>query len=472
MSLKQLYDPESFRKQGHDLIDTLADHLKNTISSKNDKVIDFITPKESYNFWKNDTSKNASELFSQILNGSIHVHHPNYMGHQVAVPAPISALGSLVSGLLNNGMAIYEMGAASTAIERVCIDFICKHLGYDENASGFLTSGGTLANLTALLSARAKQVPEIWSQGHKQMNLAIMVSEKAHYCIDRAARIMGLGKTGIISIPVDDDFKMNTDLLEHYYDQARNDGQKVIAIIGSACNTSTGSYDDLQSIGTFAQKNKIWFHVDGAHGAAVCFSNKFKKRIKGIELADSVTLDCHKMMMTSSVTTALLFKNSKDSYRTFNQEAEYLWAEQESEEWYNLGKRTFECTKLMMSIQFYSIIQLYGKQVLEEYIDKTHLNAQYLAELIIKNDLLELAVLPASNIVCFRFFDKDIADKELNSVNAGIRQQLLEEGDFYIVQTILNGKIYLRTTLMNPFTTKENLKSLISKILEIAPLYS
>jgi len=467
MSLSKLYNSEIFRTQGHQLIDLLAEHLSNIENSSSAKAIQWKEPNEEYEYWKNFAGDQAQDFFAQVLSRSIHVHHQNYMGHQVAVPAPISALNSLLSGFLNNGMAVYEMGAASTAIERICIEFICKHLGYDQTSSGFLTSGGTLANLTALLSARAKMQPEIWNKGHQNKALAIMVSEQAHYCIDRAARIMGLGEKGIIKIPVNDRFQLDPALLESYYQRAIDQGLEVIAIVGSACSTSTGSYDDLNAIGSFAERHQIWFHVDGAHGAAVCFSNEFKHLIQGINRADSITLDCHKMMMTSSVTTALLFKNKKDSYRTFNQEAEYLWSEQASEDWFNLGKRTFECTKLMMSIQFYGIIQLFGESVLEEYIDTVHQNAKDFAELIIENDQMELAMQPQSNIVCFRVFRDNYSNEKLNQLNTNIRRKLLDDSTFYIVQTILKGKVFLRATLMNPFTKKDDLEKLLGAIVQL-----
>ena len=192
------------------------------------------------------------------------------------------------------------MGMAGTAMERHVIGQCSELFGWDRHlADGFLTSGGTLGNLTALLAARATKSSACdWEEGsHRQ--LAVMVSDQAHYCIDRAARIMGWGDTGIIRVPTDGQFRMQTEKLKALYDEAISDGIDVIAVVGSACSTSTGSFDDLKAIGRFCKDQHLWFHVDGAHGCAVAFSDLHRELIEGIETADSVVIDFHKIVSRS-----------------------------------------------------------------------------------------------------------------------------------------------------------------------------
>lgn len=467
--LKSAYSPENFRKQGHQLVDDLADHLDNTLNGKSDKVIRWNLPEDEYVFWK-DFLQNGDEkiLFPEIVKHTTHVHNPKYIGHQVCPPAPLGSLAGLISSLLNNGMAVYEMGMAPSAIERIITEFICGKIGYDHNSRGYLTSGGTLANLTALLSARKAKVEEdVWIQGHKQ-DLGIMVCEEAHYCIDRATKIMGLGEKGIIKIPATSSFEMDVSLLEEYYSKASSNGIKVFAIVGSAPSTATGIYDDLETIGAFSKKHNLWFHVDGAHGGATIFSPKYKHTVKGINQADSVVIDGHKMMMMPTITTALLFKDGNHSHATFSQNADYLLVQSDDEDWYNLAKRTFECTKTMMSIQWYTLLKTYGEGIFKEYVT-TLFDLGHEFGVILENDpQFELAVKPMSNIVCFRFKDDSLNKTELNEINKNIRQQLLEDGEFYIVQTKLRGIQYLRTTIMNPFTTIGHFKELLENIKERA----
>ncbi|NNK12165.1 MAG: aminotransferase class I/II-fold pyridoxal phosphate-dependent enzyme, partial [Flavobacteriaceae bacterium] len=299
--LSEVYKSEVFREQGHALIDLLADHLEGSLQLERKKVINWNLPEDEKDFWEGFlASESETNFFKEVLARTTHVHNPRYIGHQVCAPAPIAALSGLVSAMLNNGMAIYEMGMAPTAIERIITDLIGAKIGFDKSSRGILTSGGTLANLTAMLAARkAKVSKDVWKDGSSD-RLAIMVSEEAHYCIDRAARIMGLGTDGIIKVPVTKGFVMDSSKLEAYYQQATDRGLKVFALVGSAPSTATGIYDDLDALATFCKKHQLWFHVDGAHGGAAVFSEKYKKTVKGIELADSVVIDGHKMMLMST----------------------------------------------------------------------------------------------------------------------------------------------------------------------------
>jgi len=467
--LQSAYSPENFRKRGHELIDELADHLATSLNESSEKVIRWNLPDDEYDFWKGFLEEGDSvQLFPEIVKHTNHVHNPKYIGHQVCPPAPLASLSALVSAMLNNGMAIYEMGMAPTAIERIITEFICAKLGYDDNSRGFLTSGGTLANLTALLSARKAIVGhDVWNEGSSR-DLGIMVCEEAHYCVDRAAKIMGLGEKGIIKIPAEKGFNMNIFLLEEYFQKAVNEGIEIFAIVGSAPSTATGIYDDLKTIAAFAKKHNIWFHVDGAHGGASIFSAKYKHTVIGIDQADSVVIDGHKMMMMPTITTALLFKEGNHSHATFSQKADYLLVQSEEEDWYNMAKRTFECTKTMMGIQWYALLKTYGGDIFDEYVT-TLFDLGHEFGTILQNDpQFELAVEPMSNIACFRFIDDSLNNSELNQLNENIRQQILEEGEFYIVQTKLRGVHYLRTTIMNPFTSSAHLKRLIGKVKDLA----
>lgn len=467
-TLDQAYDPEEFRKLGHLLIDQLADHLEENIKM-NVKTMPWSPPEDMYSKVSSDLWMQETDLTDFVLRHSIRLHNPGYIGHQISPTLPIAALASLTSALLNNGGAVFEMGMTATSLERKLIELYADRIGYDiPTSTGFLTSGGTLANLTAMLAARRnKGHKDVWISGGQHTKMAVMVSEQAHYCIDRAARIMGLGEKGIIKIPVTKQFSVDNEAIGPLYDKAISEGYEVIAIVGSACSTSTGSYDDLEYMSSFAAEKNLWFHVDGAHGGAVIFSEKYKPLVKGIATADSVVIDCHKMMMSPSIITALVYKNEGTAYHNFSPEAEYLFDSVEAREWYNLGKRTFECTKEMMSLKVYTIIHHYGTEILTEYVDTLYDKAKSFSEILKDDDSFELACEPMANIVCFRFLQPN--DQNVNNqLQLSIRKALLEEGTYYIVQTKLNGRIYLRCTVMNPFTTADQFMDLLAKIKTIA----
>lgn len=467
MNLTDAYSPKTFRQQAHALVDLLADHLERA-QARTGPVLPYTEPDEQLAYWRADFQQPVNPdplpLLADIVQRSIHLHHPQFMGHQVAVPLPLAALTGVVTGMLNQGQAVYEMGMTANALERIVTQWLAGRLALGPDAGGLLTSGGTLANLTALLTARAVAVTtDVWEAGTTN-RLAIMVSEEAHYCVDRAARIMGLGTDGIIKIPTNERFQMRTDLLDDHLERAQAAGLTVFAVVGSACSTSTGSYDDLTAIADFCQKHHLWFHADGAHGGAAALSDAYRPLVQGIDRADSVIIDFHKMMMIPALVTAVLYKRDADSYRTFQQKAEYLWADSNTKDWFNSGKRAFECTKLMMSAKVYTVLRTYGEGIFTENVDTLYGLARRFAGQIRSRSGFELAVEPESNIVCFRYVGNETAPDTLDVLNTQIRRKLLEDGQFYIVKTNLRGHVWLRVSLMNPLTTDAHLTALLDAV--------
>ena len=471
MNLINAYSPETFRQQAYALVDLLADHLERAEAGTT-PVLPYAEPDEQLAYWQADFQKSVNAdplpLLADIVQRSIHLHHPQFMGHQVAVPLPLAALTGLMTGLLNQGMAVYEMGMTANALERIVTQWLAGRLDMGPDAGGLLTSGGTLANLTALLTARAVAAgTDVWEAGTTN-RLAIMVSEEAHYCVDRAARIMGLGTDGIIKLPTNDRFQMRTDLLDEYLERAKAAGLTVFAVVGSACSTSTGSYDDLTAIADFCEKHNLWFHADGAHGGVAALSDTYRPLVRGIERADSVIIDFHKMMMIPALVTAVLYKRDADSYRTFQQKAQYLWADSNAQDWFNSGKRAFECTKLMMSAKVYAVLRTYGEGIFADNVDALYGLARRFAEQVRSRPGFQLAVDPESNIVCFRCVGDEIDPDKFDAINTQIRRQLLEDGRFYIVQTTLRGRVWLRVSLMNPLTTDAHLGALLDEVEQAA----
>ena len=218
---------------------------------------------------------------------------------------------------------------------------------------------------------------------------------------------------------------------------------------------------DLEAIADFAERHNIWFHADGAHGGGAVFSTKYQSLLKGIDRADSVVVDFHKVLMVPALATALVFRREQESFSTFQQRAQYLWNSAEAD-WYNPGKRTFECTKYMMSLKIFTLLKLYGEAVFAAVVDQVYDLGQKFAKMIAKRPNFELAMEPECNIVCFRMVKDGVSD--LNAYNQALRERILEKGHFYIVQTTLRDKLYLRTSLMNPLTTEQDLTILLDEL--------
>lgn len=454
------------------MIDQLADYL-DQVRGDVMPVLPVSTPKNQVEYWRQSLERgeefSANQLVEELLAQSNHFHHPGNVGHQVSAPLPVVALMELVAGLLNNGMAVYETGPASTAIEVATTQWLAKHIGWP-NGGGILTSGGSLGNLTALLAARqAKAGYDAWTMGaHQGPPLALIVSEQAHYCVGRAARIMGWGDDGVILAKTDEHFRMRAEHVERAIEQANEKGRKIVAVVASACTTSTGTFDCLNEIADVCEKHQLWMHVDGAHGASMLLSSTKKHLLDSIERADSVVWDAHKMMLTPALVTAVLFRDHRRSFEAFAQQAAYLFSgEPHEEQWHNLGLRTLECTKRMMSIKLYSAIKTLGASGLGQYIDAMCSLASYLAQRVSESSDLELGIWPDCNIVCFRHKpNAQLTQEQLDQHQVAIRTHILQTGSFYLVQTRLPMGVFLRTTIINPQTREIEIDNLLKLVSE------
>ena len=449
------------------MVDQLALYLVKSQGKAFDEVLPFSSPEERLNHWESKLKSKGGaavaalwkpDFVREVLTESNRLHDPRYAGHQVAVPLPSLAWLQAATSLVNNGMAIDEMGPASSPMEEAVMRDIAKFMGLGDEASGILCHGGTLANLTALLAARQQKFPgNAWQDG-TSIKCAVLVSEQAHYCVDRAVRIMGWGASGVVKVRTLPNHKIDPEALQEAYEASTAAGHRVIAVVGNACTTSTGTFDDLKELARFARANDLWFHVDGAHGAAHVFSDRNKALLDGLDQADSVVMDFHKMLGVPALCTGLFYRNGCHAYTAFSQEAAYLF-ENEQEEWWNLSKRTFECTKRMLSVAVFGIWEAHGHKLWESLVDRLIDRTQVAAAEVRKRPDWECFGTPESNILCFRLKGAD---------NAKLRRSLLEQGPHYIVKTTIDDETWLRCTFQNPLTEEADICEMLDTLERIS----
>ncbi len=461
-------DAEGFRAHGHALIDQLADYLAN-VTQGHGAVLPWQEPAAAVASWPVDGAAHgepaAMRLLGRAIAESNHLHHPRYVGHQVTAPLPIAALADLVSSLLNNSPAVYEMGPVGTAMEHNLVRFLAEALGLPANAGGVFTSGGSAGNLTALLAARQAMAGfDAWGDGATAgPPLAVLASAQTHYCIARSLQIMGLGKQGAWPVPDDAHFRLRADALADAKRAAEAAGRRVIAVVASAGSTATGAFDPLADVADFCAREGLWFHVDGAHGASAVLSEQQRPRLAGIERADSIVWDAHKMMLMPALVTAVIFRDGRSSYQAFAQEASYLFTDAAPEDqWFNRASRTLECTKTMMVLKLYVALAAYGRAYFGDYVDAMFGLAQRFADAVAAAPDFELGVRPDCNIVCFRYLGGAAAGRD--ALQDEIRRRLLASGTFYLVQTALPAGIFLRVTLINPATRDADLAALLEAV--------
>ncbi|WP_338863293.1 pyridoxal phosphate-dependent decarboxylase family protein [Myxococcus stipitatus] len=467
--IRAAYDAESFRREGRQLVETLADYLTQAQRGDGLPVLPWAAPAVNVDrfaaAFPEEPTGNFAELVARVLSSSNHLHHPRYVGHQVTAPVPLAALCDAVSSLLNNGMAVYEMGPVSTAMERNVLRWMAARLGLPETADGVLTSGGSLGNLTALLAARqAKAGYDAWNDGaHAGPPLAVLVPSTAHYSLSRATRVMGWGAQGLIPVAVDERFRLRPEALAPALEQATRAGRKVIAVVASAGSTATGAFDPLEPVADFCEQHGLWFHVDAAHGAAAVLSATHRHQVRGIDRADSLIWDAHKGLLMPALVTAVLFRDGARSFESFAQEASYLFDGTERP-WSDVGLRTMECTKEMMALKLYTCLSVLGTRLFADAVTESYAQTRRFAERLSAAGDFQVPVSPDCNILCFRHTPAHVPPEEWDRLQARLRERLVTRGDFYLVQTKLPGGVYLRVTLINPLTSDADLDAMMEAL--------
>lgn len=417
------------------------------------------------------TGERLDEFLKIYLDNTTRLHHPGYLAHQVGIPHITGALGSLIDGFTNNAMSIYEMGPAAAAIEFFMVNYLLEKIGWTPmppetqtrltypHGAGILTHGGSLANMTALLTARNHLDPAIRENGAPS-DLILLAPEASHYSIAKSAGIIGIGGKNVRPLATDSHGRIRVSELEAVFHASVTRGCRIVALVANACATGTGLYDPISEIGDFCNEKGIWFHVDGAHGGAALFSGTRKSLLSGIHKADSMIIDAHKMLRTPTVCAALLVKDALALDSTFQTKASYLFHEKKNPGFDFLGQG-MECTKAGLGLRFFMTLAAMGEKNMGAYIDAAYDLALEAFDYIRAQPDFEVPVKPESNILCFRLKGPDEAQIR-------IRDRLIEEGSFYLSSTELNGVRYLRMVFMNPETKLHHIKDLISAIRKMA----
>lgn len=455
----------------------LQQHLEAS-QNRNHKVLQQERPEqiaESLQLKKyfNSGFKNLSQLkhfVSNYLKHTNRLNNPRYMGHQVAVPQELSGIPDWIHGTVNNPSSLYEMGPAGATLEAFMINWMLSKLDwfkgtdlYDfsaqkKNGSGLLTHGGSVANLTALSAARAAIAPEAWTEGNPA-DLVVMGPATAHYSIARALSIMGLGKNAFIPIGVDKNEVILTEQLEQVYQSIKSQNKRVMAVVANACATSTGLFDPLDEMAAFCKKHNLWFHVDGAHGAVALLSKTEKRKVYGIEKADSIIWDAHKMLQVPALCTSVLFKNQIHQWNNFRQKGSYVFHENEVIGMDSMPY-TVECTKSALGTKLFWSFALKGEKAMTQFVENSFKQARDLYQYLNSSQDFYCPYPPQSNILCFQFKPNQLSDQN----QLALRYKLIESGTFYITSCEILGKRYLRTVLMNPQTNQEDFQALAETI--------
>lgn len=471
-------DAEALRSAGHDLIDRMADYLAGIESrpvstplspAELERRFDEPLPREG-----RPAGEVWDEVWRDVVGSAIHFAHPMYMGHQVAPPLPHAVLADTLASLLNQSLAVWEMSPTGTLVEERVVRWLADALGFPASAAGTLVSGGSVANLTGLLAAREARFPGCWTDGVARTadaeRAVLLVSEHSHYSVERTAGLMGLGSHSVIGVG-ERDGKMCPAELERAIGDLRREGLIPFAVSATAGATATGLFDPLDPIADVCQRAGVWMHVDGAHGASFVMSETLRHLVHGIERADSVAWDPHKMLWMPMSTGAVLVRDGRHLEAAFRQKAPYLFHTRPGEDrCRDAGRMTLQCTRRFDALKLWVALRHYGADHFAGLLERTAAATRSLRDKLEAAPDFQPMHAAESNILCFRHLPESVRawkDGEVDAFQAELRARLNASGRGWITTTVLNERRVLRVTLMNPRTGDEHLERLVDALREI-----
>jgi len=454
-------------------------------------------------------SEHAQFLLDKLVARSVHTSSPSFVGHMTsALPYFMLPLSKIMIAL-NQNLVKTETSKAFTPLERQVLgmlhrlvyaeddDFYTSRMHDAEYALGAMCSGGTVANITALWAARNLAFPpegNFRGVSHDGLfralkyygydGAAIVVSKRGHYSFRKTADILGIGRDYLVAVDTDDDNRIDLDALRETCTRLKKEKICIISIVGIAGTTETGNVDPLEEIAEIAREFKAHFHVDAAWGGPTLFSRSYKSLLKGIEKADSVTLDAHKQLYVPMGSGLVVFKDPK-KLKSIAHHAQYVVRRGSKD----LGSTTLEGSRPGMAMLIHSGLKIIAKEGYEILIDQGINKAKSFAKMIDADSEFEIISYPELNIITYRYcpeivqqalstaddIQMDKINDVLDRVTKSIQKTQREKGLSFVSRTRLEPKKYqqkpcvvFRVVLANPLTTLDTLKDILIEQKEIA----
>ncbi|HEA31000.1 MAG TPA: aminotransferase class V-fold PLP-dependent enzyme [Leeuwenhoekiella sp.] len=442
---------------GHRIVDMIAGHHA-TQRSKNPVAV--ATRKEMDTVFSEEAPENPTDanqvldfVMEQVIPGANILSHPKFFSF---VPGPSNYI-SVMADSLATGFNVFSGGwqaaPAAAELEIVTMNWMLKMFGLPQKkGGGIFTSGGSMANLTALVTARNIKCGDDFSKA------VIYLSDQAHSSNIKAIRVMGFRKEQIRIIPTDIEFKFAINKLKNAINKDRLEGWEPFCLIASAGTTNTGTVDPLMELAAICKKEHLWYHIDGAYGGAAILGKEGKKLLKGIEKADSLTVDPHKWFYQPYEMGCLLVRNHKWLSGTFTEKPEYLRDVEGNESEINFFDHGIQLTRRFRALKFYMSIKTFGLNAFREAVQYNIELAEATERVLRKSRTWEVVSPATLAVINFRYnpIAKKLSEKELDQLNSKISEKVVQSRQAMLVTTVLNGMIVLRMCLINPRTTLQD----------------
>lgn len=393
-----------------------------------------------------------------VLESSISPSRPLYLAYIGSSGLEAGVLAGALSNLYDVNLA--TAAGTADALDAQAVRWMGEFVGFPV-ADGHFTSGGQTSNLTAILAARERAIPGARKNGLEGVRAAMYCSEEAHFSNVRAAEAAGLGSASVRKIPLDAERRMNPEALDAAIANDIADGIVPVAVIATSGTTLTGAVDPLDAIADVCERHGVWLHVDGAYGLPAAATDIARDRFRGLDRADSVTVDLHKWMGLQKSCSLIMVRDRHVLLRTFGHDERYMLHPDDS---VNPVDRTFEYSRPFRALKLWLAFRLYGAEQYRVWITRTIERTQQLAEAVRAHDQFELLHEPQLSTLCFRY----TGSGDANAVNERLALAVQRDGRLFLAPASVDGQTCLRVTFVNYRTTAADVERILPVVAEIA----
>ncbi len=404
------------------------------------------------------------ELHSVYLRDAVYFDHPRYLAHlncPVVIPA---LLGEAVLSAVNSSVDTWDQSAGGTLIERRLIDWTAGRIGLGPAADGVFTSGGTQSNLQAMLLAREEVCERVVGNGLSRpevlSRLRILTSPCGHFSVTKAARLLGLAPDAVVEVAVDEAKRMGPGALREEIDRCRDERLIVMAVVATAGTTDFGSIDPLPEIADVCARTGVWLHVDAAYGCGLLVSRR-RQLLTGIERAHSVTVDYHKSFFQPVSSSAILVRDAA-VLRHVTYHADYLNpAHSRAERIPNQVDKSIQTTRRFDALKLWLTLRIMGADAVGQLFDEVVDLAAEAWGLLDADPRFEVLVRPQLSTLVFRYLPPNTEPADVDLANLYARRALAASGEAVVAGTVVDGRSYLKFTLLNPHTTVRDIADVL-----------
>jgi aromatic-L-amino-acid/L-tryptophan decarboxylase len=457
------FDSATRRKLGYKLID----HIDAYYSSLPDRPVQLPADERTYGPLDDpmpedgsDPLKILDEICREMVDQGFHVPAANYFGLMNPTPTYMGFLGEALVAGLNPQLATLARSQLASKIEVETLRWIGERVGWPEPFNGTFTSGGNEANFSGLALALAWKFPDAIEDGVATIGAqpVVYASSESHHSLDKSAGLLGIGRKALRRVAVNERLQMDAKALDAAIDADLRIGRKPFCVVATAGTTSSGIIDDLPAIAQICQHHRLWLHVDGAYGASLIFSDKHRQLIRGIEQADSITIDPHKWLAVPFAAGVILTSHPEILERAFAVYAPYM-PKAAGAVMPDNSKISAQWTRRMNAMKLWLTLKVHGRKTYEEHIDRQMNLARGFAEWVAKSEQFELSAPMVVPILNLRL--KEIADpKQRAALHNALVDEVTRDGRRWISETIVNGESVIRVMVVSYLTEERHIRAL------------